>query len=249
MQQFDSTQQSEHASLINSYKTIDDLPPEVLRLIFTFLGSGHFRFIGGTSRIFRELYLNTSVVADRRSTIENVVSSVSCVELYLQEEGTDFKHIGVILTGAASYGRLDILEWVLQCGYSYACSLDPHPYAAKYGQLAALIWLHNHGCELSSEVCDNAAKHGHLNILQWARANECQWDEDTCAYAAEGGHLNILQWARANGCPWNYQTCSDAVKGGHFNILQWARANGCSWDEDTCCSDAAGNGHLKIYSG
>jgi hypothetical protein len=42
---------------INTYKTIYDLPSEVLVLSFMFLGIGHFRFIGGTSRTFRELYL------------------------------------------------------------------------------------------------------------------------------------------------------------------------------------------------
>ncbi len=189
--------------LTRIYKTIDDLPPEVVRLIFTFLGSGHFRFIGGTSRFFRELYLSTIVGSESTTTIENVVSSVSCVELYLQEAGTDVPRLRDILNAAASYGRLDILEWAHQRGYSHACSKATSACAAKQGQLRALIWLHDHGCELSSEVCDNAAKHGHLNILQWARANECKWDEDMCAYAAEGGNLNILQWARANGCPWN----------------------------------------------
>ena len=75
--------------LTRIYKTIDDLPPEVVRLIFTFLGSGHFRFIGGTSRIFRELYLRTSAGADSTTTIDNIVSLVSCVKLYVQESETN----------------------------------------------------------------------------------------------------------------------------------------------------------------
>ena len=100
MQQLGTTQ-SPHASVINMYKTIYDLPPEVLRLIFTFLGIGCFRFIGGTSRIFRELYLSTSVEADSTSTIENAVSLMSCVELYLQEKGTNVAQRRVILNGAA----------------------------------------------------------------------------------------------------------------------------------------------------
>ena len=245
MQRLASTQ-SQHASLINIYnKTIDDLPPEVLRLIFTSLGSGYFRFIGGTSHIFRELYLSTSVGSDSTTTIENVVSSVSCVELYLQEAGTDVPRLRDILNAAASYGRLDILEWAHQRGYSHACSKATSACAAKQGQLRALIWLHDHGCALSSEVCINAAAGGHLNILQWARANEWQWNVDTCTYAAEGGHLHILQWARTNGCPWDRDTCSRAAACGHLNILQWARANECPWDRDTCFR-AADGGHLHI---
>ena len=111
---------SQHTTLINIYKAIYYLPPEVLRLIYMFLGIGHFRFIGGTSTNFRELYL--SVGADRTTAIENVVSSVPCVDLYLQEAGTSVAQLRVILEGAASYGRLDILEWAHQRGYSHACT-------------------------------------------------------------------------------------------------------------------------------
>ena len=132
--------------LTRIYKTIDDLPPEVVRLIFMFLGSGHFRFIVGTSRIFRELYLSTSAGSENTTTIENVVSLVSCVELYLQEAGTDVPQLRDILNAAASYGRLDILEWAHQRGYSHACSKATSACAAKHGQLAALIWLREHTC-------------------------------------------------------------------------------------------------------
>ena len=130
----------------------------MLRLVFTFLGIGFFRFIGGTSRIFREIYLSTSVRADSTTTIENVVSSVSCVELYLEEAGNDVRQRRVILKSAASYGRLDILEWAHQHGYLHACILEwaqrvfscidgeaMSACAAKHGQLAALIWLKDHG--------------------------------------------------------------------------------------------------------
>jgi len=66
-------------------------------------------------------WLSTSVGADSTTTIGNVVSSVSCVELYLQEAGTDVAQLRItFLNSAASYGRLIILEWVHQCGYSYA---------------------------------------------------------------------------------------------------------------------------------
>ena len=226
-------------------KTIDDLPNEVLRLIFTFLGIGYFRFIGGSSRIFRELYLSTSVGSDSTTAIENIVSSVSCVELYLQEAGTDVPQLRVILNGAASHGRLDILEWSHQHGHLHACSEKTSNSAVVHGHLTALIWLTDHKCPLPSAACRYAARHGHLNILQRLRAIGCPWNEDTCFLAARGGHLNILQWARANGCPWNEDTCSGAAKGGHLNILQWARANGCLWNEFTCAFAAEG-GHLNI---
>ena len=97
-------------SLITTiYKTIYEVPPEVLRLIFTFLGSGYFIFIGGTSRIFRELYLSTSVGARaseltvklQLKTSYHQCPVSSCI--YRKQE-TDVAQLRVILNSAASYG-------------------------------------------------------------------------------------------------------------------------------------------------
>ena len=70
---------------------------------------------------------------------------MSCVELYLQEAVTGLAQLRVILNGAASYGRLDILEWAHQRGYLHACSEGTYISAVENGQLAALIWLKDHG--------------------------------------------------------------------------------------------------------
>jgi hypothetical protein len=215
MQQLGSTQ-SQHADSISNYKTINDLPPEVLRLIFTFLGIGYFRFIGGTSRLTSVVYYC------KRTTIESVVSSVSCVELYLQEAGNGIRQLRLILHGgAASYGRLDILEWAHQRGYLNDCSEERVTcvYCAATHGILTDMWLKDHRCPLPSAACNNASRHGHLNILQWLRANECPWDEYTCSFAAGSGRLDILQWLRANGCPWNEDTCFRAAAGGHLHIL------------------------------
>ena len=71
--------------------------------------------------------------------------------------------------------------------------------AAKYGNLAALQYLHAADCTFSDYICTAAAKNGHLNVLQWCREKGCPWDEWTCRYAAENGHLNVLQWCREMG--------------------------------------------------
>jgi len=162
-----------------------------------------------SSCIFRELYLSMSVGADSTTTIENVVSLVSCVELYLQEVGSALAQLRVMLNGSASYGRLDILAWAHERGYSHACSEEMSNCAVKHGQLAALIWLKDRGSPLSCTACNDATSHRHLNFLQWLRANGCSWDEETCyRAAAEGGHLNILQWARGAWMPLGYDHVS-----------------------------------------
>ena len=106
--------------------------------------------------------------------------------------------------------------------------------AARGGQLQALQWLRDHGCDWDAWTCSSAAHGGHLAVLQWARANGCFWNKLTCSFAARNGHLAVLQWARANGCDWNASTCTAAAEGGHLAVLQWARANGCNWDRRTC---------------
>jgi len=120
MQQLGLTH-SHQVSESNTSYTIYDIPIEVLRLCLAFLGTGYFRFIGGTCRTFREGYLSMNSIVDTTTTAKNIVSSVSCAELYLQEAGTDIKRIRVILDGAAAYGRVEILEWAHYRGYSHAC--------------------------------------------------------------------------------------------------------------------------------
>ena len=76
--------------------------------------------------------------------------------------------------------------------------------AAEYGQLQALQWLRDNGCNWGAEICAAAAANGHLFILQWLREKGCDWDMYTCEAAAANGHLPCLQWARENGCPEYY---------------------------------------------
>ena len=283
---------------INTYKTIYDLPSEVLVLSFMFLGIGHFRCIGGTSRTFRELYLymccrgetgtGTGTGTSRRTmgaaadddnssskrtttSIENIVSSISCVELYREETGNLPSKLIAILNGAAAYGQLKILEWAhqQQCQHQcqqqhafplHSCSKDTSPtdYAVKYGQLVAMIWLLDHGFDISMRrICRIAAENGHLNILTWLNGNDIgfehmhryRWWEttDVCSYAAKGGHFHVLKWARENRgtVRWDSVTCANAAEKGRLDILQWLRERGCPWDGVTC-ANAAGGGHLAI---
>jgi hypothetical protein len=163
---------------------------------------------------------------------------------------------------AAQLGHLDIFMWATTHGYTVGedtfntvarhghlaillfldtLNLDISAqawravsyFAADFGHLPILQWLHAQGHPLEAQICAFAAKGGHLACLQWARANGCPWGERTCWCAASMGHLDVIQWARANGCPWDVNTCTQAAMGGHLEVLQWARAQGCPWDAST----------------
>jgi len=137
------------------------------------------------------------------TTMESVTTSVSCAKKYFQDEGTDIEQLRFFWSNVARYGRVDVMEWACRQGYSAA-------------------WW-----EQEDHTCEKAAQYGQLQALQWLRENGCNWNGETCADVAEGGHLSILQWARENGCNWNSGTCHAAAEGGHLSILQWAREDGC----------------------
>ena len=46
-----------------------------------------------------------------------------------------------------------------------------------------------------------AAQYGHLPALQYLHENGCPWDYDTCYCAAHNKHWDCLQYAVDNKCP------------------------------------------------
>lgn len=119
-------------------------------------------------------------------------------------------------------------------------------FAAELGRLHILIWLRQQGYSWDETTCSSAALHGHLDVLKWARQEGCPWDEATCRNAALNGHLHILKWARESGCPWDLSTCSQASRNGNLDVLKWVRAQECPWDEWTMIQ-ALLNGHLLCF--
>jgi hypothetical protein len=142
---------------------------------------------------------------------------------------------------AAEKGHLDCLKYVHENGCEW--SSNTCLWAARVGQIECLKYVHENGCAWNSNTCKNAAKNGQIECLKYAHENGCEWTSWTCAYSAYNGHLECLKYAHENGCQWNYYTCSWAAQNGHLECLKYAHENGCEWDADTC-KEAAYNGHL-----
>jgi len=131
------------------------------------------------------------------TTGESVTSSVSCAMKYFQDKGTDIDQLVFFWYNAARYGRVDVMEWARNQGYSD-------------------VWTQDNDDDfrvssIGSFTCAIAAKSGQLQALQWLKENGCDWNHLTCAAAAQGGHLSCLQWARENGCDWDKETCQNAA--------------------------------------
>ena len=237
--------------------TVYDLYNDLLRLSHSFLGVGHFRYAGIACKMF--LQANLTVNGDKKITnTKNVTSSISCARQYFDDQGTGTEQLRLFWYSAARYGRVDVMEWAYQQGYSRVWKERyMHAYigekicavAAQYGRLSCLQYLIENGCEWNDYTVINAAANGHLSILQWAKEIGCSWNSvRICNVAAECGHLTCLKWARENGFEWDCETCTIAAFNGHLSCLQWARENGCPWNKSTYrVAKICGNPDLLKY--
>jgi hypothetical protein len=51
--------------------------------------------------------------------------------------------------------------------------------------------------------CANVAKWGDLEAMKWVRERGCEWDYRVYVQAIREGKLEIMKWAKEEGCPWN----------------------------------------------
>ena len=91
----------------------------------------------------------------RITTGKGVTSSVSCAMKYFEEdEGTGSKQLSFFWLNAARYGRLGIMEWACQQAYS-------------------AVWGVSY---IGPCICHSAGRYGQLQALQWLRENGCNWE-------------------------------------------------------------------------
>jgi len=68
-------------------------------------------------------------------------------------------------------------------------------YAADFGCMDALVWLHEHGAPWDKYTCSCAAYSGELEVLRYAREHGCPWDRERCLEVArENEHEHVVAW-------------------------------------------------------
>lgn len=72
--------------------------------------------------------------------------------------------------------------------------------AARYGNIGVLQWYDHNGYNLKQHVrlCGEAAFGGHLEVLKFLRSKGCEYG-DTAKFAKRSGNIRLLVWARLNG--------------------------------------------------
>ena len=117
-----------HQNTTTTRTTIHQLSDGVLGISLALLGgNGHFRYGPLACKMFlRASELNQHFT--KITTGESVTSSISCAKRYFQDKGTGKAQFLFFWENAARYGRLDVMEWAHQQGYSAAWNLERYPF-------------------------------------------------------------------------------------------------------------------------
>ena len=232
---------------------VTNLPDALFSKCLSFVGVGHFIYVAGTCRSFRDTYKTCLQLTESKSTatdFDATVESVSRLKMKLLELNIDVhdyedklifgEHMQIIndfwagvIRRAAYKGNQDVLTWTKNS--------NPGKWIDRCEG-----WL-----GLSASPCNAAARGGQLKVLQWLRSDaggKCPCNETTCAAAAKNGQLEVLDWLRQKGCPWGVEPCACklAAQNGHLEILKRARQNGCPRFDEIICKVAAFHGRINI---
>jgi len=94
---------------------------------------------------------------------------------------------------ALRLGSLNIIKWYSK-NYNELFTPSTMDWAADYGHLEIIKWLHANGYNGTTDAMNYASLHGYLNIVKWLHANGYNCTTDAMDYAAENGHLNVVKW-------------------------------------------------------
>lgn len=143
---------------------------EILRIILTFVGRGHYRFVAILNRQFKDAYTQL-FPCDTKTQLR--LSTLDLAKICYEES---VEHRPVLCRHAARYGNLEVLQYLHSMGCQWDSSTCHN--AAKYGHLHILIYAHQHQFPWGRHTVYFAAIHGHLHILLWSQMMGIPWEDD-----------------------------------------------------------------------
>ncbi|GFH53190.1 hypothetical protein CTEN210_09666 [Chaetoceros tenuissimus] len=242
------------AEALQPSATMNDLPTDLMKNIFSFVGEGNYCFVGPVSKDFCYNYLTFDLIDDKfdhkldyiqaigRNKVTTIEAALSSMELaehcFLYAPDKFQKELFRI---AARNGRQDILEMAIQISGEDVNGLintKDVMEISKKGDLDMLLFLKEKGLDISIHryhIVKRAALHGHLDILRCLhQMKEKIPSYELFRYAAEGGHLNIIKWGIHAGYACNKASCiNNAVTSGNLELVKWFRSQSTPWDTNT----------------
>ena len=248
--------------------TINALPPEVMKRIFSYVGKGNFCFIGLVSKDFCYDYLTMDIIEDRNAhkldfvlalvrnkvtTVEAASSSLELAEHCFLAAPNEFQV--ELFRIAARKGRQDIVAMaaqILGVDINDWINYKDLKEITSKGDLGMLLLLKEKGLDISSwlyDIITSAASHGHLDILRWMhqmKKNKSSFTFSLFMFSARGGHMNIIQWGINAGYTLNKASyINDAVYSGNLDLVKWFRNQNTSWNDRTV-SYAVRSGNIEL---
>ncbi|KAF1790661.1 Ankyrin repeat-containing domain [Phytophthora cactorum] len=164
--------------------------------------------------------------------------------------------------GAAACGALSFLKYaysrdlgeprsstLLAAASNEGCTKLAMDYAASYGHLEVLKWLHanrTEGC--TPAAMDWAASYGHLDVVQWLHSNRSEGCTAVAMTAAAmRGHLGVVRWLHCNrteGCL--EDTLSKVVATGNIEVVKWIYENRSEVDSRSAMKEAIIHDRFEI---
>lgn len=243
-------------------KTINDLPTDLMKNIFSYIGKGNYCFVGPVSKDFCFNYLTMDLIEDNFAHRMDYIQAIGRNKVTTPEAASTSMELAEhcffyasdkfnekVLTKAVLNGRQDIVTMAHGLGVKTPIfHLDGAIFEiTEKGDLEMLQLLHRKYHIPFHNVFRKAAKHGHFDILNWMKILiECGnglfgFDDITnvFAHAAGGGQQEVIEWLKVftediTGHPYDRTNLFivDAAAGGHLELLKWL-----SEDDDDALRD------------
>jgi ankyrin repeat protein len=113
---------------------------------------------------------------------------------------------------ASCQGHLDCLKYIL-----HECKVDVKGDSSNYDSENSL----------KGRCCSYAARYGHLDIIKYLHQIGAVMHGFACSWAAYNGHLDCLKYLHESGCEWDITACMEASTGDRLECLKYAYENGC----------------------
>ena len=208
--------------LLEPTATMNDLPSELLKNIFSFVGRGNYFFIGPVSKDFCFNYLTMDVIEDefahkmdylqaigknKITTAEAASSSFDLAEYCFFKAPVVFQKR--VVRKAAVKGRKDIVEMGHAMGIELEKLVNSGSRSgesnlfkiARRGDFEILQFLQEKGVNMKPNkynIIRAAAESNQLEILNWA--HEKRWCESLkdiiFTVAGRSGQIPVLKWAK-----------------------------------------------------
>ena len=258
---------SSSVELFKPCATMNDLPNEVMKNIFTFVGKGNYCFIAPVSKDFCYNYLTMNVIEDKFAhkmdflqaidmnkitTVEAASFSLELAEYCFFKAPEDFQRR--VVNRAIREGKIDIVEMGDAMGVDVK-KLWGHSReiveVARRGDLEMLKFIygrHSNIHELQYSVIQAAARKDQLGILKWLHENEMISDryiDIIFGGATLGGNIEIVKWTESTfncRCPKHHS--KNAVESANVELVKYLNTR--TWDASALFSIAASNGNIEL---